>query len=176
MADNTTLNVGTGGDLIASDDIGGVKFQRVKLIHGDNGINAGDVSTTNPMPIGAYGELMEAIEALRMSVQSLNKTVGWSMPDTSGRLRVLAESPTAANLAATVSQGTPANLQATVSQSTPANLQATVSLAASQTLGTVTTVGTLTNQAQLGGYAANDQIPALMRLSADSLRANISVT
>lgn len=51
MADNTTLNPGTGGDVIASDEIGGVKFQRNKLIHGANGVNDGDVSTSNPLPV-----------------------------------------------------------------------------------------------------------------------------
>lgn len=41
---------------------------------------------------------------------------------------------------------------------------------------TVTTLTTLTNQSQVGGYGANDQIPALMHLSADSLRRNITIT
>lgn len=50
MADNTVLNVGTGGDTIASDDITGVKFQRVKMTLGTDGVNGGDVSPTNPMP------------------------------------------------------------------------------------------------------------------------------
>lgn len=51
MADNTQLNAGTGGDLIASDDIAGVKFQRVKLCLGADGTavdavaGAGAVST-----------------------------------------------------------------------------------------------------------------------------------
>lgn len=51
MADNTILNVGSGGDTIAADDISGVKFQRVKLIHGADGVNAGDVSSSNGLPI-----------------------------------------------------------------------------------------------------------------------------
>jgi hypothetical protein len=34
VADNTTLDPGTGGDTIATDDIGGVKYQRVKLVDG----------------------------------------------------------------------------------------------------------------------------------------------
>jgi hypothetical protein len=38
------------------------------------------------------------------------------------------------------------------------------------------TLTTLTNQSQVGGYGANDQIPALMHLSADSLRRNITVS
>lgn len=56
MADNTTLNTGSGGDVVASDDIGGVKYQRVKLIHGVDGTNDGDVSRTNPLPtVPAFG-------------------------------------------------------------------------------------------------------------------------
>lgn len=51
MADNTLLNLGSGGDTIASDDIGGVKYQRVKLIHGADGSNAGDVQLTAGLPI-----------------------------------------------------------------------------------------------------------------------------
>jgi len=34
MADNTTLDPGTGGDVIATDDVAGVKYQRVKLTDG----------------------------------------------------------------------------------------------------------------------------------------------
>jgi len=51
MADNTTLNAGTGGDTIASDDIGGVKYQRAKIVIGADGVNDGDVAAANPLPI-----------------------------------------------------------------------------------------------------------------------------
>jgi hypothetical protein len=34
VADNTTLDPGTGGDTIATDDVAGVKYQRVKLVDG----------------------------------------------------------------------------------------------------------------------------------------------
>jgi hypothetical protein len=47
------------------------------------------------------------------------------------------------------------------------------------TLSTVTNVGavaTLTNQTQIGGLAANEQIPSLMHLSASASRNNIIVT
>ena len=54
MADNTLLNAGTGGDTIASDDILSVKYQRVKLIHGADGVNDGDVATGNPLPSRLY--------------------------------------------------------------------------------------------------------------------------
>lgn len=61
MSDNTTLNSGTGGDVIATDDVttlngsasSGVKVQRVKAMFGvDN--TATDVSATNPMPMSIY--------------------------------------------------------------------------------------------------------------------------
>lgn len=54
MADNTTLNSGSGGDTIASDDIGGVKHQRVKIEYGTDGA-ATDVSDTNPLPVDDAG-------------------------------------------------------------------------------------------------------------------------
>jgi hypothetical protein len=37
VADNTVLNPGSGGDTYASDEIGGVKHQRVKMEHGPDG-------------------------------------------------------------------------------------------------------------------------------------------
>lgn len=51
MADNIQLNTGTGGDIAAADDIAGAKYQRVKLIHGADGVNDGDVSNANPYPV-----------------------------------------------------------------------------------------------------------------------------
>jgi hypothetical protein len=51
MADNTTLNTGSGGDIIATDDISGVKYQRTKTTLGADGVNDGDVSKANPMPV-----------------------------------------------------------------------------------------------------------------------------
>ncbi len=54
MADNTTLDAGTGGDVVATDDIAGVKHQRVKIQYGVDG-SATDVSDTNPLPIDDAG-------------------------------------------------------------------------------------------------------------------------
>lgn len=73
MADNTVLNAGAGGDTIASDDIGGVKFQRMKLIHGTDGVNAGDVSNVNPLPVNfpATGTARDAFGWLRVSSTNL---------------------------------------------------------------------------------------------------------
>jgi hypothetical protein len=145
MADNTTLNPGTGGDNIASDDIGGIKFQRVKPAWGVDG-SAVDTSEASPLPVAAYGELIEAIEAMRFAVQALTRSIGQMMPDTANRMRVNVEAGT---LPTVTTVGT---------------------------VSTVTTMATLTNQTQIGGLAATEQIPSLMRLGADSLRRNISVT
>lgn len=51
MTDNTVLNPGIGGDTIGSDDIAGIKYQRVKLIVGVDGTNDGDIAKTNPLPV-----------------------------------------------------------------------------------------------------------------------------
>jgi hypothetical protein len=154
MADNTALNSGTGGDVIATDELAtlnggassGVKVQRVKPGFGADG-DLTDVSAANPLPIAAYGELVEAIEAMRMAVQSLTRTMGQMQPDTAARMRVALDSITAGLTLPTVT-----------------------------TVGTVTTVSTLSNQTLIGGLSATEQIPSLMRLGADSARRNISVS
>ncbi|MFN8996332.1 MAG: hypothetical protein ACK5X3_22065, partial [Pseudomonadota bacterium] len=35
-----------------------------------------DVSEANPMPVAAYGELIEAIESMRFAIGALTKTIG----------------------------------------------------------------------------------------------------
>lgn len=50
MADNVTITQGSGTD-IGADEISGVKYQRIKLIHGADGTNDGDVSSANPLPV-----------------------------------------------------------------------------------------------------------------------------
>ncbi len=48
MADNIAATVTAS---IATDDIGGVHYQRMKLAIGADGVNDGDVSGANPMPV-----------------------------------------------------------------------------------------------------------------------------
>jgi hypothetical protein len=146
MADNVGYTPGSGAT-VAADEIGGVLHQRVKLGIGDDGV-AVDVSEANPMPVTlTQGEVVEALEAMRMAVQALSRSIGQSMPDVAGRLRVVVDAITGSLTLATIT-----------------------------TVGTVTTLTTLTNQTQVGGNPAFEQIPALMRLGADSLRRNVSVT
>lgn len=51
MADNYVTNAGSGGSTFASDDISSVHYARIKLVHGADGTNDGDISTANPLPV-----------------------------------------------------------------------------------------------------------------------------
>ncbi len=50
MADNTTINRGTDGDTIATDDISGVKHQLVKMEFGAAN-TATPVTSDDPLPV-----------------------------------------------------------------------------------------------------------------------------
>ena len=50
MADDVS-NASIATDVIAADDVGGVKFQRIKLALGAEGTYVGDVSKEHPLPI-----------------------------------------------------------------------------------------------------------------------------
>lgn len=110
MADNTTLNTGTGGDTIATDDIGGVKHQRVKIQYGVDG-SATDVSDTNPLPIDDAGGSLTVdnaalsvtgggVEASALRVTLASDSTGVvSVDDNGGSLTV--DGTVTANLGAT---------------------------------------------------------------------------
>lgn len=181
MADNVGYTPGVGAT-VAADEIAGALHQRIKLTLGADGVNDGDVSSTNPLPVTGgltdaqlraapvpvsgpltnaelraspapvevLGEAIEAIEAIRYAIQSLTRTIGLMQPDSAARMRVAIDAITGGLTLATIT---------------------TVS-----TVTTVTTVSTVTNQSQMGGVSANDQIPALMTMRADGLRRNITVT
>ena len=134
------------GEAMLAQAVGVVTFSGA-----DDAKSVQDVSPENPFPIGVYGELLEAIESMRFAIVSLTKTIGFALPNATGQPIIEARSPTAANFNVTLASTTISS-------------------------GTVTTVSTLSNQTQIGGYNANDQIPALMHLQADNSRRNISVT
>jgi hypothetical protein len=157
MADNVGYTAGTG-TLIASRDVtysGDLAKMQVVALAALSGADDAkvptDISPTAPLPVAAYGELIEAIESMRMAVNALTKSIGYALPNAQGQPIM------------EVRQATAANLNVTLASTTIAS-------------GTVTTVSTLTNQSQIGGFAANDQIPALMHLQADNLRRNIGVS
>lgn len=55
MADNVVLNPGSAGDTIAADDVGGIKYQVVKLAKGADGVNDGYIASDNPLPVSTLG-------------------------------------------------------------------------------------------------------------------------
>lgn len=87
MADNVGYTPGTG-ETIATDDIGGVQYQRVKPVWGVDGV-ANDVNATTPMPVEVIGELVQAIEAMRMAINTLTRSVGMAQVNpATGRMLV----------------------------------------------------------------------------------------
>jgi hypothetical protein len=149
MADNLGYTPGAGAS-VASDEVGGAHYQRVKIVTGAEGVVEGDVSPENPMPVMGEGELVESLFAIRSALEVLARNTGQAYPDTAGRLRVAIDSISSALTLATIT---------------------TVG-----TVTTVTTVTTMTNQVNVGGYSAAPQIQALTQIGAESLRRNISVT
>jgi hypothetical protein len=55
VADDIVLNPGVGGATVGADLIAGVSYQRLKLIHGIDNVNDGDVAKTNPLPVRQNG-------------------------------------------------------------------------------------------------------------------------
>lgn len=54
MADNLTLNAGTGGATLATDDVSSVHFQKVKIDVGGDGVSTA-LSNSNPLPVSDAG-------------------------------------------------------------------------------------------------------------------------
>lgn len=149
MSDNVGYTPGSG-EIIATDDIAGVQYQRVKPVWGTDGI-ANDVNANTPLPIQAVGELMEAIEAMRMAIVSLQKSIGMAQVNPlTGRMLVDGSG---------------------VTQPVSGTVTATGTIAATQS-GT----WNITNLATVGGQAANSQVTSFERMTADNLRRNINVT
>lgn len=155
MPDNVGYTPGSGAKVAAREVVysGETAFAQgvtlVTVTGPDDGKIASDVTSANPLPVDASaGELIEAIEALRVAVASLTKTIGFALPNALGQPIM------------EVRQATAANLNVTLSATTISS-------------GTLTT---LTNQQQTGGFALQDQIPATMHMQCDGLRANIQVT
>jgi hypothetical protein len=152
MADNLTAlaNTGTGTDVLATDEIGGVHFPRSKLVHGADGVNDGDVSTDNPLPVadGSLAAVIALLNEMCIRMSDVADSVGNLSPDAAGRLRVTAD------VVATHA----------------------VTLASLATVTTVTTVTSLTNMASVGGYAANQQIIAQTQMAELQLRQNIVIS
>lgn len=54
-----------GSYTFASDDISGAQYARIKLIHGADGVNAGDVALANPLPTTPIGVATNGLSIFR---------------------------------------------------------------------------------------------------------------
>ena len=152
MPDNVNITPGVGA-AIAADDVGGVLNQQVKLTLGGDGVSEGSVSSGNPLPIAAVGELIEALEAVRYRLGALASAMATISPDVSGKMRAILSTDSTLGTVSTVTSVTG--------------------------VGTVTTVSAVTavnNQVNMGGLSAIDIVPALIRAASDQIRSNITVT
>jgi hypothetical protein len=74
MADNTQISLETDGDIVATDDIGGIKYQRMKIVLGADGVNDGDVSSTNPLPVS--GTFYQATQPVSIATMPTTPVTG----------------------------------------------------------------------------------------------------
>lgn len=86
MADNFTFTPGSGASR-AADDIGGIYYERTKLIHGADGTNDGDVSKVNGYPVGGSQSEYEALREIT-SITSSYQSAALVNAATSRVLRV----------------------------------------------------------------------------------------
>lgn len=176
MADNTQLNTGTGGDVIATDDISGVKYQRVKIVLGADGVNNGDVSSTNAMPVSDNGSSLtvdgsvsvsnfpatQAVSATNLDIRDLTSTdvvtvTGGAGQTADVKVTLDGEQVSISNFPATQ----PVSGTVTVTQATAANLNANVtvqnaSIAVTDNGGSLTVDGTVA-ATQSGTWSSRTQ-------------------
>lgn len=143
MADNTILNTGSGGDTIRTDDNAGVKTPISKIELGADGVfSEGLVGSANPMPvIATTGSAV---------IGAVTQSGTWNVTNVSGTISL----PTGAATAALQSTGNTS--LATIAGDTTSidgKITACNTGAVVISSGTVTTVSTVTNLAQLGGTA-----------------------
>lgn len=72
MADNVTLNPGVGGAVAATDDVGGVHYQKVKLDVGGDGLS---VPVTGALPVSADALPLPTGAASEVTLAALNAKV-----------------------------------------------------------------------------------------------------
>jgi hypothetical protein len=99
------------------------------------------------------GELLTTLQSLTLALNNISKSIGLMMPDVSGRMRVSLDAAT--NTASIGNIGTVTTVT---------------------TVTNVTAVASLTNQISVGGFNANDQVPALMNTAARLNRQSITVS
>lgn len=80
--DTTNLNLKIGDGTTAWNNLAVASYAEIAAF---------DVTPSSPMPVNAYGELMETLEAIRMYLNALVKGAAGAYTNTAGRVRVALE-------------------------------------------------------------------------------------
>jgi hypothetical protein len=163
LADNTQLSAAVGsGDVLASDDIGGVKYPRGKIVIGADGTNDGDVSASNPLPVKGTGTAGTANAGV-LTVQGIASMTPVQVADNGGSLTV--DGTVAATQSGTWNVGTvtAVSQNGDVRQSTASNLNAEVQGDAAHD------ASVSGNPVLVGGYASASA-PADVSADGDAVR------
>lgn len=76
MADNITLDAGSGGSVVRSDDDGSAHWQYVKMAYGaDNTQNIVTSTTTNPFPVALSDTDNAVLDSIQTAVEVIDDTV-----------------------------------------------------------------------------------------------------
>jgi hypothetical protein len=121
MADNVTITEGSGTQ-IAADEVGGVKYQRVKVSIGEDGV-ANDLSLSNPLPAQIIqGDTSQALQVADQTVGLLKILVDLlysnAITDAGQRQRIVIDAITAGLTLATVTTVNTVSTVSTVSNLT----------------------------------------------------------
>lgn len=141
MADNTVLNSGAGGDTVASEDVAGVKYQRLKLVDPTAGSTTGIGTSANPLRIDPTGTTVQPISGT-VTANAGTGTLAVSGPLTDTQLRATAV-PISGTVTANAGTGTLAvsgPLTDTQLRATPVPISGTVT--ANAGTGTLAVSGT----------------------------------
>ncbi len=177
MADNTELNPGTGGNIAATDDIAGVHYQRVKLTLVADGVNDGDVSSSNPIPVagavtvGNFPAQTALTDAQLRAAPVPVDVPGAAQDATVAALNTLND--TMLVLLAAILEKMP---RVTGNDQVAASIETipAISIAANQDLRNIT--GALANITSIGGKPASTTADALAMAGTAHIYSNITVS
>jgi hypothetical protein len=152
MADNVTLNAGAGGATCATDDVGGVQFQKVKLDIGADGVS---LPVAGALPVSAAALPLPAGAATEATLSALNGKV--TAVDTGAVVVALSNLPvgaaTEASLAA-MNAKIPAQGQGLMAASVPVAIASNQSAVAVSAAALPLPAGASTAALQGGGLPA----------------------
>lgn len=158
MTDNVGYTPGTG-ETIATDEIAGAHHQRVKITLGNDGVDNGTLSATNPLPVTAYNAI---------PVQTVN---GYSLKTLADRtdnlLVMLSRVVKLLESSAVVDQQQRQRIAIDA-------IAASLTLAAVTTVTTVSTVSSVTNVASNAGMDREQYINIAKQTYNQSIRNRLT--